>query len=136
MIDWIKKHPGIILIVISVVVLTVLSMTTFTFKHVELANNLELINTRLDRVCDNIAHIEVELKAFRAELQADVRGFQNDVGDIKEDIKLREAFHQRHHADTIEIRQDMRRISDKVNESTRFNHPPPPPIYISPPAQQ
>ena len=136
MIDWIKRHPGIIMIVISVIALTILSMTTFTFKHVALANNLELINARLDRVSDNIAHIEAELKAFRAELQDDVRGFQNDVGDIKEDIKLREAFHQRHHADTTEMRQDVRRISDKIHESTKFNPPPPPPIYLSPPPAQ
>ena len=135
MLDWIKRHPGIIMIVVSAIALTILSMTTFSFKHVELANNLELLNARLDRVCDNIAHIEVELKAFRAELQDDVRGFQNDVGDIKEDIKLREAFHQRHHADTIEMRQDMRRISDRINELTRFNQPPPA-IYSSPPGRE
>lgn len=135
MIDWIRKHPGIIMIVVSVIALTILSMTTFTFRHVELANDLELLNARLDRVCDNIAHIEVELKAFRAELQDDVRGFQKDIGDIKEDIKLREAFHQRHHADTIEMRQDMRRISDRLNELTKFNRPSPP-IYSSPPARE
>ena len=135
MVDWIKRHPGIIMIVVSVIALTILSMTTFSFKHVELANNLELINARLDRVSDNIAHIEVELKAFRAELQDDVRGFQNDIGDIKEEVKFREAFHQRHHADTTEMRQDMRRISDRMNELAKFNHRPPP-IYSSPPAQR
>ena len=134
MVDWIKKHPGIIMIVVSAIALTILSMTTFSFKHVALANNLELLSARLDRVCDNIAHIEVELKAFRAELQDDIRGFQNDVGDIKEDIKLREAFHQRHHADTTEMRQDMRRISDRINELARFNQPPA--IYSSPPGRE
>lgn len=134
MVDWIKRHPGIIMIVVSVIALTILSMTTFSFKHVALANNLELINARLDRVSDNIAHIEAELKAFRAELQDDVRGFQNDVGAIKEEVKFREAFHQRHHADTTEMRQDMRRISDRINEFARFNQSPP--VYSSPPGRE